>query len=667
MQHFRLSRRDSVAFLSLLLSIGGCGDDVPPRAPESDMQRVDQGPVDLGTGDDGGADGSMPMACSDPGGPTVTVLAPDPASDPVADDIVVGPFGEVRCQVGRGAGAGSEPIDPESVTIEVLDEGGSLLASPAVTADGDVYIAQPNLSAVPNGPVVFRCSATDTAEEPRCNSGEVTTFVDNGPSIEVISPADGSIHAQRMLLRYRIDEAPLTDGDTEAAVAGHTLVVGGATVTPTVEGDELVADIDFSDRSVYPEALSGDYELTIEATNGRTPDAATARHTQAFVVDTDGPTIVIDRPADGELVGGTVVVEATITDMAGVDPSTVVLRAAGLDFPMTRAVGTDEYRASFDASSFPTTVVELTLNITAEDVVANSSTVGLSVKLDAVPPLLDLDPPDVREAKLVSGEMQCSTLFDPVGADSVNDGQIRGTTPELRVRAWDVSNSSFGGAGTVIVYAGIDSVEVLVLDDSTQPLLVDSNSDGVCDAVSPAAEPDPADPDSAVRIEMAPISPRGNGYYNDPNPTVTGTPTEAYGAVFDACVDGESSTIPSPLCSVTSPLTVAIDRPDSGDAAIYGKTPVTTDTCLGDSWDFVGAGIDEGWACVVARGRDSLGNVGVSPPLRVCLSDGVGADPCGGAVLDVLPEGMRPSCTDGCTLPPTFDDFPGLQRIGPAP
>ncbi|NIR39201.1 MAG: hypothetical protein GWN73_26240, partial [Actinobacteria bacterium] len=530
---------------------------MPPRPPEADMQRVDGGPADGGGGD---GDGAVPSACGDEDGPAVELLAPLPATDPVADEVIVGPFGEVRCQVTRGEATDSEPIDPESVTIELLDEGGTVLVSPAVTAEGDVYTAQPNVSAVSNGPIVVRCSATDTASEPRCNSAEIGTFVDNGPTITVLSPASGSIHAQRMLLRYRIDEAPLAAGDGEAAVASHTLVVGGATITPTMEGDDFVADIDFSDRTVYPEALSGDYELTIEATNERTPTAATATHTQPFVVDTDGPTIVIDRPSDGELVGGTVVVEATITDMAGVDPSTVVLRAAGRDFPMTQVTDTDVYRASFDASSFPTTVVELTLNVTAEDVVANSSTVGLSVKLDAVPPLLDLDPPDVREARLRTGTLECSELFDPVGSDSVNDGQIRGTTPELRVRAWDVSNSSFGGAGTVIFYAGIESVEVLVLDDSSRALLVDDDGDGVCDAINTAVEPDPGDASSAVLVEMSVINPRGTAYYNDPSPTTVGSPASAYGTVFDECADGGATSVPAPLCGVTSPLTVVIDR-----------------------------------------------------------------------------------------------------------
>ena len=665
-----MSSNEKVVLIALAFGAFGCDDELPPIAPTvvPDAQMIDAGPRDMDSAGDGGPDGGSVEACA-AGGPTVDLETPTPATDPVADEVVVGPFASVGCRVARSAGADALPVDPESVVIEMLGAAGEVLASPAVTAEGDLFRAQLNVAAVPNGPVTFRCTAFDVGAEPRCGRDEVATFVDNGPSIELSSPAADSIHRSRILLRYRVEPSPLADGDSEAEVASHTLVVAGAAITATREGDEWVADVDLEDRARFPERLRGAYELAIEATNSRTPEAATRRYAQGFTVDTLGPTIDIVSPSSGELVGGTVVVEATISDESNVDDSSVVLRAAGMDFPMTRVVGTDTFRASFDASVFPTTVVELTLNVTAGDVVGNSRTASLSVKLDAVAPILSLDPPLVREARTQGGVVLCSALFDPVGADSAGDGDVVGTTPELRVRAHDLANSSFGGAGTVVFYAGLDTVDVLVLDDTSVPFLVDQDSDGTCDAINPAVEPDPSDPGSAVLIQMQAISARGSAFYGDPDPTMTpSAPAGAYaGGVFGECSPGTATSPPPPICSASSDLIRVIERADSREATIYGKPPISADVCVGDSWDFAGAGVSEGWACVVARGTDELGNVGISPPLRICLTDGVGPNPCPGPIGTTVPEAMRPSCTDSCAPPASFADYPSLQQIGPAP
>ena len=77
---------------------------------------------------------------------------------------------------------------------------------------------------------------------------------------------------------------------------------------------------------------------------------------------------------------------------------------------------------------------------------------------------------------------------------------------------------------------------------------------------------------------------------------------------------------------------------------------------------------------------DKLGNVGVSAPLRICIdSDGDGENANGDPLTD---QGcaddygeigtVLPSCTDGCTLPLSFEDVPEkqirvLQTKPPAP
>jgi hypothetical protein len=83
-----------------------------------------------------------------------------------------------------------------------------------------------------------------------------------------------------------------------------------------------------------------------------------------------------------------------------------------------------------------------------------------------------------------------------------------------------------------------------------------------------------------------------------------------------------------------------------GLPVIYGVAVESgTVNCTGVTWEVASrippAG---GWVCLAARAVDVVGNVGVSPPHRVCVDpDGNGgADPC-------TNPGPAPSCTDGCT------------------
>ena len=655
----------------------GC-DSGPPGFIEMgavDFAGFDGGPTDQGTDaaadlssdigtSDLGADVSdmlMVEGCADPNGPTVTILTPNEATDPLTDEVVVGDFVEVRCRVARGAAGDARPIDAESVALFRVDAAATVIASPPVTASGDEFRATCNLDEVPNGPMFFRCTARDTAPVPRCNADDRATLYDGGPSIDVITPTPSSIHSDSMTLMYRVEPEPLGPGDTEAEVASHTLQVAGITITAEQTGpSEYTAMIDFTDRSLFPEELAGDYELILRATNGRTPMPGVRQHSQVFTVDTDGPTIDVDQPDLGQLVGGSTLVRAEVTDLSGVDPATVTLRVGGIPFTMMREGASDFFRVTFDASVFASTTVELTLNITATDTVGNTQTVSLLVKLDSVAPVASLDPPAVRDSNTAAAQvLQCSALFDPVGADSVDDGEVVGTAAEFRARVRDLGNSVVGSNGSVIFIGGVDYAEILIQDDVNVPLLVDTNNDGICDAINPVVEPAPANPAPAVLLQLIPVDPAGNAFY-DREIVDFNTPGPAYAGAFDDCNPGQASTPPILQCPQTSPLSRIIEGPSEAPA-IFVKPPITRATCVGDAFDFVGAGLAEGWACAAVRTADTLGNEGVSPPLRVCFSDGMGASVCPASIGQVVPEAMRPACTDGCALPASFTDYPALQ------
>jgi hypothetical protein len=597
------------------------------------------------------------------------ILAPAPASDPNADSLLVSDRVVVRCIVNHGGAPESRPVDAESVAIVRLDGTGMVADSPAVTSTGSEFQASFNLGALPNGRVAFRCTAADTNEEPLCGRGEVQTLLDLGPRIEVLTPPDLSIHSERMTLRYRVTPSPLDATDSEADVVDHRLVVAGVTITSASEvGDgELQADIDFTDRSVFVEPLAGEFELVLTATNMRTPVAATRRTVQSFTIDSEGPVVVFSTPTEAALVGGRVRVEATITDPAGVDESTAILRVGTTELAMRRVMG-DRFEVFFDAAAFPSTVAEVTLNVTAADIVGNRSTVSRVVKLDTVPPIASLDPPEVREGRVRAMGLECSTLFDPVGSDSVDDGEVVGTAAEFRARTHDLGNSSFGGSGTVTFLAGMRSAKLYLLDDSSVALLVDQNGDGVCDAINPAVEPIPGDPSTAVVVDLVPVAARGQSLFPTAiteDVTVSGTPASAYGSAFASCINATTTTTPAALCPESTPMTRVIPAPLAGNPpAIYVRAPITTSTCVGDAFDFQSA-LSEGWACVAVRSEDNLGNVGVSPPMRTCFVDGVGSDPCPGPLGTIVPEVDRPSCTDGCTLPLSYRDIPALQLVVP--
>ncbi|MEM7604801.1 MAG: hypothetical protein AAF411_05535 [Myxococcota bacterium] len=667
----------TVCTLGFVLLVG-CGSDDPPPVFIPDVGTRDGGadggvdlsmdqtmPVDMAP--DIPADAQVIAACDDPLGPVVSLTSPVAAPSPSDPNVLVDARPTVRCEVMRSSEDGSAPLDPDSVVIARVTADGVVLDAPTVVSEGAEYRAQFDLTGLPNGEVRFLCTAQDDME--RCQRSDVATLLDLGPNVEITTPSAGSVHTTSMGLRFVVTEAPVADGDTAAAVASQTVTVAGVALTElTDEGEGAFSvNVDFEDEELFDPELSGDFEIVIEATNRRAPTAATRRVSQPFVLDRTAPSIVFITPGDGDLIGGRTRVAVTITDPSGVDAATVVLRVGGRDFDMRPTDTDDEFEVFFDASEFPATVTELTLNVTAFDTAGNRQTESQVVKLDSVPPIASLDPPSIREGRVNSGSgaLECSPLFDPVGADSVNDGQVVGTAAEFRARVEDETNRAFGGEGTVLFVSGIESVELYLRHDDGTPLLIDTDEDGVCDSINPLVEPDPGDPTTATVLDLIGLRTSGtvgfetSATFPDDGPLPAGEPESAYDAIYDTCTPASSPGNPRALCAESSPLTRLIET-SYGEEAIYVKGPTTPLTCVGDLFDFQGS-LEEGWACTAIRAEDRLGNAGISPPLRACFIDGVGEDPCPGTLGTIAPEAMRPSCTDGCTLPRSFVDDTSYQ------
>lgn len=367
-------------------------------------------------------------------------------------------------------------------------------------------------------------------------------------------------------------------------------------------------------------------------------------------MDAAGPTINIIEPVLASIIAGATNVSAEITDPSGVDASTVRYRIDAQEFSMTQVGGTNRYSGSFDANQYPETIGQITINVTAADLAGNDTTKEVSFQLDSVPPLIDMDPPSVREAQEEMVSQICSTAFDPVGEEAANDEEVLGPIPFFRARIEDRGNRNAAISGV-----NQNDVQVYILDDESQALLIDTDADGVCDSINPALLPNnPTGNQAAVVIDMTPVAASGDAFFLG-LPFTDSLPDPYDGRPF--CFGGENGNgtgkatePPDEVCIGTTLTRVIPDNtdPDGLRPAIFGRAPLTPLQCIGDRFDFPGAGISPGFACVAARATDNGGNESVSSPLRVCLDDALGGSDCPAGILGAFTPAF--SCTDGCSV-----------------
>ena len=185
----------------------------------------------------------------------------------------------------------------------------------------------------------------------------------------------------------------------------------------------------------------------------------------------------------------------------------------------------------------------------------------------------------------------------------------------MRARVEDRGNTPYSGGADVIPISLVDPgrVELLVLDDTSQPLVVDSDGDGVCDKVNPLLVPTTAPMSSkdALLVNLIPIASTGHA-------DMTGT--------FDR------STIPR--CPArrdrrAAPGSAVLhDGSGHGDPlhvhqaepAIWTLAPVVqrAPQCVGNQFDAFANNLHDGWSCMAVRAADKLGNhAGLARPARL--------------------------------------------------
>lgn len=601
---------------------------------------------------DAGPDATIDAAAPDPLAPQVMFTAPSPAGDPNDDEVVTASSLKVDCKATQSTMPLSAAVDKTMVkiTLERPDDPSMTIAPMVSALGGDEYEAVFDLSALPNGPLHFHCSARDLASTRHTGSATLDTFLDLGPKISVTQPSH-MIYALKtpVPIEFRVDKSPLNDNDNEADIDHVTLVVAGLTFdapeSKTTPGLHQTS-VNFADTTLFKVAPTN-AQVVISATNHRSPTAPTRETRLDLVIDSSGPTITINAPLDGSIRRGNVAIDVNVTDPSAVNVSTLVAKVNNDTYKDWTATP-PKYVLTFDTRKYPNTLTQLTITVVAEDQVGNEASRSIALKLDNLPPIVSLDPPHIQEWHKVDDVLYCSEFFDPVGALAANDLDTVDNTRRYRALVEDQTNAPIRGPNdppSHLYLAGTDrsSVELFMQPDLDLPLLIDTNDDGICDQVNYEALPVAQKP---LRQQLGAVNQAGNAWFlKQPKGSVgCRQPTDS----TDPVPPDQQPKEPEPICNGTEMERVIPGRIEGKPPAVYAIRPTNggDGECDGEAWPLMTLA-REGWNCVAARAQDTIGNIGVSPPLRICFHDPTMTSSVPACVSD---KSTPPSCTDGCTI-----------------
>jgi len=469
------------------------------------------------------------------------------------------------------------------------------------------------------------------------SSGEAEAkfFVDPGPVVRILKPEDNKHYKGQALVEVFVDDPLFLPIKTVVMSVGSRVL----TVTPPAGGGAMGAGLHVTtiDFNSYVPPLEDVQLFKVTATNKN--DTRTSA-TVNFNIDNKGPVIAGAKPDVGSLIGQVIRVQAEVTDPAGVDPASVVAvvahGAANFEVklkPPPMGSMAPIFSEDFDTRLLPINAIFPTISFRAKDILGNESSVGYALSLDNTPPVVDLDPPaDFRAYKKAETGLVCSWPFDPVGPDAVDDGDVVPQLFDIRARIEDNGNSPVSGPADFIPISGINPsrVQLLILDDTSQSLVVDTNGNGDCDSVNPNLVPTtvPMSSRDALLVNMVSIAPGGPGDFT-PEPGM-------------ACTGAEAK-VPDPTCDTTDNvykgvwgegagyhsyyMSLVIPYANARLPAIWTLPPVVGDglQCAGRQFDSFANNINDGWVCLAVAVADNLGNSQVSRPLRVCIDhDGMG-------------------------------------------
>ena len=633
------------------LVLVGCGKSTgteppPPVQDDGGVARVVKldAQADRGVRDghstiaDGVANGSDSLSVP----PSITVTV-DPASlvpradGGVPDMLIVpanyGPKPVVMVTVVSNSGD-MRADDVSSLTVELKDPvTGAVVASlklarsetdsaPESNTTFVIFSGVPlDLSNVGTGSYDLVCTATTVGGTSA--DAKVTLSVDTGPTVVVNSPVEGG---------YYKGSAPVEVDATQPrfAITSVTMAVGQGSAVPLTQTTSGVyaGTIDFNS---FATPLVGDELVTFRAVDENGTQTVVTRH---FISDSTGPSITATVPASGAMVGSVITIKATVDDPAGVDPSSVVavVGNGNVNFEVKLALpaaGGDVYSNFFDTTKLPVYALFPTISFRAQDVLGNESAVSYELSLDNTPPTIDLDPPMIRRG---NKDGNCSWLFDPVGPDAVDDGDVVTQLFDVRVRAQDNGNTALTGEPDWVPIGGVDQgqVQLFILNNTSRPLVVDTSDppDGFCDDINPDLVPTTrpeTDVDAQV-VNMVAMAPVQNADFSPQPPSVTcskvttGAPPDPGAFCLTTANISKAQFADGDPTAHCYTMTEVLNYSAGGLPSIYTIGPIVNDglQCAGHQFD-ASNNLKDGWACLAATASDTLGNKQVSRPIRICV------------------------------------------------
>lgn len=583
-----------VVLLSLtVMSFTQCSEEpfkLPNSWPDGFQSPDSYVAADVATGADMGA---LPDGLAvNKNGPIITMVSPTEGA------IVIGNTLTVQAKI-----TDKDLVDAQKVNVTIQ---GQSKPTPMTFTANDEYEAKIDVSKI-NGKSRLWVEAADRIGN--SNSLVVNFTRVPGPSVTFINPKSNARVQGKLSIHVVVaDKYKITDFSVSVGSQKVQMAQKGSGTT----NQEWIGEIKFAD---FSPPLSGKQALTAKATNEH---KAVTTKDQPFFVDDQGPTIKILSHKPGAMIGGIIEISASISDDTGVVGSTAVAVVGnGLVnqvVPMKpTTVGGNTYMGKFDTRNLKQTYLWPVISVRASDKLANESHEDIQVGLDNGQPILELDPPeDFYIGKKKNAVIECSKPFDPVGPDAISDKQQVPQIIKVRARIEDQGNYVPSAPWIPIAALDKNSVKLYVLDDTTKALVVDTNGDGYCDAINPDIIPSGSAPKQgeAVAVKLTPISKKGG-----PDYSYTGTKSPP-----TPCTNwGTESTPPGPLCTTTTATTTL--KYAGTQLSIYTIPPVSSGAmCMGLPFDFFANKISEKWACLAVVAKDTMGNMGITPPLRVYVN-----------------------------------------------
>jgi hypothetical protein len=293
----------------------------------------------------------------------------------------------------------------------------------------------------------------------------------------------------------------------------------------------------------------------------------------------------------------------------------------------------DTYVFEFDSRQVQDAKVQITVNVSANDKVGNVATAASALLyLDNYPPIVDLDPSNIRSQAVALGS-KCSASFDPVGSAAKNDLDPVVRAGIFRALIIDQTNSDPEIPILHHSYTNPALVRLYLEANPAKPLLIDKDEDGICDDV--------AEIDSTNSLALKTVPRMGGPLFGKDDATA---PT----AASLQCTTENAAPVQNLCTNNVSDMWQVIEEIVTHTPIIYAASPTENTTeCTGVSWEFGTKVAADGWVCFAARAVDYAGNVGISRPLRLCLDnpDRPGTPDCANSSTS------PPSCTNSCTPP----------------